>query len=221
MSVQNVGKVYEGKVRALEGVSFDVQAGEAVAVVGASGSGKSTLLNILGCLDTPTEGTYSFKGSDVSKLRDDELSEIRNRHIGFIFQSFNLIPQLDVMENVEVPLFYSSLGRNARRKRSAEIIERVGLGQRARHVPARLSGGECQRVAIARALVNNPDVLIADEPTGNLDSKTGGEIMDFIRKLNTDSGMTLILVTHDAQIASTLRRRVVISDGRLASDTKS
>ena len=214
-----MGKVYEGRVRALEGVSFDVLPGESVAIVGASGSGKSSLLNILGCLDTPTEGTYRFKGSDVSELGDDELSEFRNRHIGFVFQSFNLIPQLDVLENVEVPLFYSRIGRQARRRRSAEMIERLGLGPRARHVPARLSGGECQRVAIARALVNTPDVLIADEPVGNLDSKTGGEIMDFIRKLNTESGMTLVLVTHDPATALTLRRRILISDGRMASDT--
>ncbi len=196
-----------------------MRAGESLAIIGASGSGKSTLLNLLGCLDTPSEGTYCFKGKDVSRLSDDELSEFRNRHIGFIFQSFNLVPQLNVMENVEVPLFYSGVGRQERRRRGLAMIERVGLLPRAGHVPAKLSGGECQRVAIARALVNNPDLLIADEPTGNLDSRTGGEIMDFIRRINTESGMTIVLVTHDPGIAEMLGRKIVMSDGRIASDT--
>jgi putative ABC transport system ATP-binding protein len=212
---EDLGKVYEGRVDALAEIRLEILPGEAVAIMGASGSGKSTLLNLLGCLDTPTSGRYFFKEHDVSRFTDDRLSTFRNRHIGFIFQSFNLIPQLNVLENVEVPLFYAGVPRRLRRQQSLAMVERVGLAGRADHPPAKLSGGECQRVAIARALINDPDVLIADEPTGNLDSRTGSEILEVILGLNTDLGMTVVLVTHDRLIAEKLHRIILISDGRI------
>ncbi|MHC5038161.1 MAG: ABC transporter ATP-binding protein [Planctomycetota bacterium] len=221
MKTENLGKTYGGKVKALSDVNLEIHRGEAVAIMGASGSGKSTLLNLLGCLDTPTEGRYLFRGENVSGFDDDAISDFRNRHIGFVFQSFNLIPQFTVIENVEVPLFYFGLRKKKRRGKTLQIIEQVGLKDRSHHIPAELSGGECQRVAIARALVNDPDVLIADEPTGNLDSKIGTEIIEIIKGLNAEKGMTVVLVTHDNQIAGSMKRIVELSDGKIVSDKAS
>jgi putative ABC transport system ATP-binding protein len=218
VKTENLGKTYEGRVKALQGVSLEIREGEAVAIIGASGSGKSTLLNLLGCLDTPTEGSYLFRGEDVSGFDDDQMSSFRNSHIGFVFQSYNLIPQFNVLENVEIPLFYFGMGKIKRRSKCREIIGQVGLADRTHHVPSELSGGECQRVAIARALVNDPDVLIADEPTGNLDSEIGSEILEIIRGLNTSRGMTIVLVTHDMKVAGNMKRILELSDGRVVKD---
>ena len=186
--------------------------------MGKSGSGKSTLLNIIGCLDIPSVGKYTFHAQDVNSFDDNQLSNFRNRNIGFIFQSFNLIPQLNVLENVEIPLFYFGMRRHERRKICEEYIERVGLKHRRHHAPTKLSGGEKQRVAIARALVNQPELLLADEPTGSLDSKTGTEIMKIIHNLNQDKGMTVILVTHDPKIGNEMDRKIEIIDGCLTGN---
>jgi putative ABC transport system ATP-binding protein len=215
---ENLGKTYEGTVKALQGVNLEIREGEAVAIIGASGSGKSTLLNLLGCLDTPTVGSYLFRGEDVSGFDDDQMSSFRNGHIGFVFQSYNLIPGFNVLENVEVPLFYFGMGKIKRRAKCREIIGQVGLEDRAHHLPSELSGGECQRVAIARALVNDPDVLIADEPTGNLDSEIGSEILEIIRGLNTGRGMTVVLVTHDMEVAANMKRMLELAVGRVVKD---
>jgi len=201
-------------VEALRGVDLEIEGGEYVAVMGPSGSGKSTLLNLLGCLDRPTRGRYLLGGQDISRLSDSELSEVRGRRIGFVFQSFNLIPQLTALDNIEVPLFYQGVHRRERRRRGQELAERVGLGARARHKPMELSGGEQQRVAIARALSNDPIILLADEPTGNLDSKTGREILEVFDDLSA-RGRTLIVVTHDEAIASRTHRTVRMADGRV------
>ncbi len=201
-------------VEALRGVDLDIEQGEYVAVMGPSGSGKSTLLNLLGCLDRPTRGRYVLGGQDISRLSDAALSEVRGRRIGFVFQSFNLIPQLTALDNIEVPLFYQGLHRRERRRRGHELAERVGLGARARHKPMELSGGEQQRVAIARALSNDPLILLADEPTGNLDSKTGQEILEVFDDLSA-RGRTLIVVTHDEAIASRTHRTVRMADGQV------
>ena len=220
ISLKNIAMTYEGGVKALLNINFDIHKGESVSIMGKSGSGKSTLLNILGCLDSPSEGSYCFNGQDVSKLSDNELSDFRNRNIGFIFQSFNLISQLNVIENVEVPLFYMGINRRKRRKISMKFIEQVGLKDRAYHIPQKLSGGERQRVAIARALVEDPEVLLADEPTGNLDSKTGKEIMEMLVCLNKEKNMTLIMVTHDQKIGKSFPRTIEILDGKLNRDIK-
>jgi len=203
-------------VEALRGVSLRIEEGDYLAIMGASGSGKSTLLNLLGCLDRPTSGRYLLGGEDVSQLSDAELSEVRGRRIGFVFQSFNLIPQLSALDNIEVPLFYQGMHRRDRRRRATALAEQVGLGQRARHKPMELSGGEQQRVAIARALANDPLIILADEPTGNLDSKTGLDILAIFDDLAA-RGRTLIVVTHDENIARRTHRTVRLADGRLVN----
>lgn len=201
---------------ALRDVSISFAEGEMTAIVGASGSGKSTLLHILGCLDRPTSGEYLLEGRNVATLNDNELSEIRNRKIGFVFQAFNLIPHMTILENVEIPLVYMGTRRRRRRRMSMEAIQLVGLGDRWRHSPSELSGGERQRVAIARAIVHGPRVLLADEPTGNLDSRTGKEILGVLHHLH-DEGRTVIVVTHDKSIADTLERTVAMKDGQVDS----
>jgi len=202
----------EKQVEALEDISLNIKAGEFVAVTGPSGSGKSTLLNILGCLDQPSSGTYQLNGQDVSSLVDDELSSIRNREIGFVFQSFNLIPHLNVLENIEIPLFYQGVALHERREVCRQLIERVGLSKRITHASSELSGGECQRVAIARAVANAPSIILADEPTGNLDRDTSEEIMALFADLQA-SGKTLIIVTHDMHIASYADRIIRLERG--------
>jgi putative ABC transport system ATP-binding protein len=206
-------------VEALRGIDLEIRRGEAVAIMGASGSGKSTLMNLLGCLDRPTEGDYLVGGRSVASMGDEELSRFRGRTIGFVFQAFNLIPQLTVEQNVEVPLFYQKVPPKERRERAIESLQRVGLGDRLGHRPSELSGGQQQRVAIARALVNNPVVLMADEPTGNLDSTTGAAILDLLSDLHR-AGMTIIVVTHDDKVAARCQRIVRLRDGLLESDTR-
>ena len=205
-------------VDALGGIDLRIEVGEYIAVMGASGSGKSTLMNILGCLDRPTAGSYRLDGGDVSSMTDDELSRIRREKIGFVFQAYNLISELNALENVEVPLFYQGVSRAERHRRGVAKLEQVGLGDRLSHRPSELSGGEQQRVAIARALVNNPAVIMADEPTGNLDSKTGQTILELLSNLHSQ-GMTIIVVTHDERIAEHCQRVVLLRDGRIESDT--
>lgn len=207
------------EVRALNGVSFDVQKNEYIAIMGPSGSGKSTLMNLIGCLDTPTSGTYILNGQDVSELEDSELAEVRNREIGFVFQTFNLLPRTDCLSNVELPLIYSGVKTAERHRRAAETLERVGLGDRIDHKPNELSGGQRQRVAIARALVNNPSILLADEPTGNLDTQTGNEIMMLFEELYR-MGNTILVVTHEPEIAEHARRIIRLRDGKIESDIK-
>jgi putative ABC transport system ATP-binding protein len=206
-------------VQALRGVSIDFAEGDYLAIMGPSGSGKSTLLNLLGCLDQPTSGSYLLADRDVAKLDDDELSEIRSRYLGFIFQSYNLIQQLTVAENIEVPLYYQGSVGVESRARSVALAELVGLGDRLDHRPAQLSGGQQQRVAIARALVNNPHIILADEPTGNLDTATSGEIMDMLDELN-EAGKTIIIVTHEEDIARRAKRIIRMRDGVVVSDTE-
>ncbi len=205
------------EVQALQGVSLAIDAGEFVAVMGPSGSGKSTLLNILGCLDRPDAGTYRLNGRDVSGMNEDALAQTRNRQLGFVFQNYNLLPRLDARRNVELPLIYAGLSSRQRRERALEAIARVGLADRADHLPTQLSGGQNQRVAIARALVNRPAVLLADEPTGNLDSNTSREIMDVFSRLNRE-GVTIVLVTHERGIAEYAGRILHFRDGRLQRD---
>lgn len=222
LHLHDVQKIYgstHNPVPVLRGIDLTIREGEYAAIVGPSGSGKSTLLNILGCLDLPTSGTYEFVGEDVGKFDDRRLSHLRNHRIGFVFQSFQLVPHLTVTENVELPLFYSRMPRRERRARCLELIERVGLGHRSTHVPSELSGGECQRAAIARALANEPALILADEPTGNLDSKISGEIMDLFDELHT-AGATLVIITHDNEIARDAPRRIALRDGRVESDTR-
>ena len=222
LCLENLTKIYPvgPGVAALQSVSLQIEQGQYVAIMGHSGSGKSTMLNVLGCLDRPTAGHYRLSGQDVSVMTDDELSEIRNRRIGFIFQSFNLIPWLSVLGNIEVPLFYQGLPRHTRHPRSRELAELVGLGDRMTHRPQELSGGQQQRVAIARALANNPLLLLADEPTGNLDTVTSLEILELIDQLH-GGGMTIIVVTHESEIARRAARVIVLRDGRVESDTPS
>lgn len=221
IDVQDVHKIYEGgKVRALRGVSLTVGAGEFVAIMGASGSGKSTLMNILGCLDRPTSGKYLLDGQDVSRLDPVTLAHIRNRKLGFVFQGFNLLKRHTAVENVELPLLYAGVGAAERRKRAMEMLEVVNLTDRATHLPNALSGGQQQRVAIARSLVNEPQVLLADEPTGNLDSKMGEEILTELRRLNSIRKQTIILVTHDPNIATWAARVITVHDGLIKSDER-
>ncbi len=218
IAVRNVEKIYrmDGvEVHALRGISLAVEPGEFVAIMGPSGSGKSTCMNILGCLDRPTTGTYLLDGTDVTTLGDEALARMRNRRLGFVFQSYNLLPRTPAIENVELPLVYA--GTPDRRARARAALDSVGLGPRARHLPTQLSGGEQQRVAIARALVNSPAIILADEPTGNLDSSTAGEIMDLLDRLS-QQGITIVLVTHEADIAARARRHVQFRDGRIVSD---
>jgi putative ABC transport system ATP-binding protein len=216
--VHKTHRMGEREVHALSGVSLRVARGDYLAVMGASGSGKTTLLHLLGCLDRPSSGSIRLDGTDVSGLDDDELSRLRSRRIGFVFQAFHLIPQLSVAENVELPLIYQGVEGTQRAERARRMLASVGLAERASHRPSELSGGECQRVAIARALVAEPDVLLADEPTGNLDSRTGDEIMDILAGLHA-GGVTIVLVTHDPDKARRARRLIEMRDGRLASET--
>jgi putative ABC transport system ATP-binding protein len=202
---------------ALRDATFSIAKGEYVGIVGTSGSGKTTLLNLLGCLDTPSDGTYELRGKDVRKLSDDALSDLRNREIGFIFQTFQLLPRTSALENVELPLIYRGVRRAARRAKAIEALDRVGLASRMKHKPNELSGGQRQRVAIARALVADPSILLADEPTGNLDSTTGREILELFRALHAQ-GNTIVLVTHEASIASQCPRAIRLSDGRVVDD---
>jgi putative ABC transport system ATP-binding protein len=202
-------------VRALDGVSLQIDAGDFVAIMGPSGSGKSTLMNILGCLDRPTEGSYQLRGTDVSGLDDDRLSEVRNKEIGFVFQTFNLLPRLTALDNVALPLQYCGVEKPERRRRAAEKLELVSLSARAQHRPTELSGGQRQRVAIARALINNPAIILADEPTGNLDSNTAREILELLDQLNRN-GNTIVMVTHDAEVASHAHRVIHVRDGRVS-----
>ena|SRR5437016_219192 len=210
----NTGKI---KVEALKEIDLTVAPGEFVAIVGPSGSGKSTLMNLIGCLDTPTAGSYRLGGEDVSKLDRDQLADVRNRRVGFVFQGFNLLPQISAFENVEMPLVFGGISVRERRKRTAELLERVGLGDRMDHKPTELSGGQMQRVAIARALAMQPDVVLADEPTGNLDTTAGGDIMQLFTEL-WQQGRTMVVITHDMTLAKRAGRVVEVRDGRIISD---
>ena len=220
ISIQSVSKIYnlgETVVKALDNVSLSIYDNDYISIMGPSGSGKSTLMNIIGCLDVPTKGKYKFKDELISEIDDNQLANIRNEKIGFVFQTFNLLPKLNAMQNVEVPLIYSSLGRKERIERAEEALHIVGLQDRMTHKPNELSGGQRQRVAIARALVNKPSIILADEPTGNLDSKSGNEILKFFAKLHKD-GNTIIMVTHEESVAKLSKRRIDIFDGKIARD---
>ncbi|MBQ7523682.1 MAG: ABC transporter ATP-binding protein [Oscillospiraceae bacterium] len=221
IELRDVFKIYdeglESEVRALDGVSLTIDRGEFVAIIGQSGSGKSTLMNILGCLDVPTRGEYLLDGISVGTLTDAQLSKIRNQQVGFIFQQYHLLPTLNAVENVELPLIYQGMDNETRRATAMAALERVGLAARAKNFPKQFSGGQQQRIAIARAISAHPPIVMADEPTGALDSRTGKEVLAFLRKLN-DEGSTVILITHDNSIAATAKRRIRISDGRIVED---
>ena len=222
IEMRNLHRIYEvgeEKVHALNGVDLSIDQNEYVAIMGPSGSGKSTMMNIVGCLDTPSDGQYLLKGTDVGKLSDDELARIRNREIGFVFQTFNLLARADALHNVELPLVYAGVKHEERRQRAREVLELVGLHDRMKHKPNELSGGQRQRVAIARALVNKPSIILADEPTGNLDTATGDEIMASFERI-WKQGNTVILVTHEADIAAKARRVVRMRDGKIESDVR-
>ena len=223
IQIEDLTKTYvmgEEIVTALDGVSLSIFRGEIIAIIGPSGSGKSTLMNSLGGLDRPSRGRYRFEGDEVAHFSDDQLADFRNRRIGFVFQSFQLLPRLSALQNVELPMVYSGAAPRARRERAAELLERVGLGSRMGHRPNQLSGGQQQRVAIARSLANQPDLLLADEPTGALDSATGIEVLALFQKLNTE-GLTVVLVTHDRGVADAARRRIAFRDGRVTEDVAS
>lgn len=220
IELKDIYKIYsdgDSEIRALDGVSLSIEKGEFTAIVGSSGSGKSTCMNIIGCLDIPTSGTYFLNGTDVSTMDEKSLAHVRNKEIGFIFQQYNLIPKLNVLENVELPLLYKGVPSRQRGEMAMLALERVGLSDRASKYPAQLSGGQQQRVSIARALAGNPPVILADEPTGALDSKTGREVLDFLKQLNGE-GTTIILITHDNSIAEEIPRVVRIHDGKIISD---
>jgi putative ABC transport system ATP-binding protein len=220
IDIRDITKVYQmgqEQVHALSGVNLGVDRGEYVAIMGPSGSGKSTLMNLIGCLDTPTSGSYVLNGREVARMTDDELAAIRNQEIGFVFQTFNLLPRTNALQQVELPLVYSGLSRKDRRERAVKALEAVGLSDRMNHMPNEMSGGQRQRVAIARALINDPSILLADEPTGNLDSQTGAEIMALFDQLN-QRGNTIVLVTHEEDIAAHARRIVRLLDGKVRDD---
>ena len=222
IETKNLIKEYDvgsQKVKALDGINLSVDEGEFISIMGPSGSGKTTLMNIIGCLDTPTNGTYHLNGRSVSDLTEDELANIRNEEIGFVFQSFHLLARNSALDNVMLPLKYAGTSKNEAIKRSNEALQQVGLSDRSKHTPAELSGGQQQRVAIARALVNNPSILFADEPTGNLDSKTGTDVMNIFKELN-NNGQTIILITHEDSIAKQSNRIITIMDGLIKSDIK-
>jgi putative ABC transport system ATP-binding protein len=222
ITTQDLWKTYvmgSEEIHALRGVSINIDKGEYVAIMGPSGSGKSTLMNLIGCLDTPTKGNYTLNGKEVGSMNDDELARIRNEEIGFVFQTFNLLPRATALHNVELPLVYAGVSGKDRQDRARQALEKVELTSRASHKPNELSGGQRQRVAIARALVNNPSILLADEPTGNLDSKTGVEIMAVFKRLH-DAGNTIILVTHEADIAAYAHRVISIRDGQVEKDVR-
>ena len=222
IEIENVNKVYlmgEVEVHALRGVSLQIEQGEWVAIMGPSGSGKSTLMHVIGCLDTPTSGSYRLDGAEVSGLSDDKLAAIRNRQIGFVFQTFNLLARTSALKQVMLPMQYfrdgARIAASERKRRAQEALEMVGLGDRMDHRPAELSGGEQQRVAIARALVNDPTIILADEPTGNIDSKAGAEVMEIFHRLHREKGITVVMVTHDADLAAQAERTVRLRDGRV------
>ena len=222
ITLRDVYKIYsdgDSEIRALDGISLHVAKGEFVAIVGSSGSGKSTCMNIIGCLDVPTSGTYSLDSTDVSTMHEKELAHIRNQRLGFVFQQYNLIPKLNILENVELPLLYRGIPSGQRRKMAMEALDRVGISDRAKKLPSQLSGGQQQRVSIARALAGNPPVILADEPTGALDSKTGREVLDFMKLLHRD-GTTVVLITHDNSIAEELPRLIRIQDGKIIADER-
>ena len=222
IQIEDLTKTYvmgEETVTALDEVSLSIFRGESIAIIGPSGSGKSTLMNILGGLDRPSRGRYRFEGDEVAHFSDDQLADFRNRRIGFVFQSFQLLPRLSALQNVELPMVYSGAAPRARRERAAELLERVGLGSRMGHRPNQLSGGQQQRVAIARSLANQPDLLLADEPTGALDSATGIEVLALFQKLNLE-GLTVVIVTHDRGVADAARRRIAFRDGRVTEDVQ-
>lgn len=218
----DVYKIYnpgENEVRALDGIDLTIHKGEYAAIIGASGSGKSTMMNILGCLDVPSSGDYLLEGSLVSEMDDRQLSDIRNKKMGFIFQGFNLIPTLNALENVELPLAYRKMPKAQRREISRAALERVGLGRRIHHLPNQMSGGQQQRVAIARAIAARPPIILADEPTGNLDSRSGGDVINILQELSAE-GKTIVLITHDPGVAKTAGRVITIADGRIQSDSQ-
>lgn len=222
IELKDIYKIYsdgDSEIRALDGVSLKVSEGEFVAIVGQSGSGKSTCMNIIGCLDVPTKGSYHLNGIDVSTMKDDELAIVRNQTLGFIFQQYNLIPKLTLLENVELPLIYRGYNPSKRKELAMVALEKVGLSDRWKKYPSQLSGGQQQRVSIARALAGNPRVILADEPTGALDSKTGKDVLEFLKKLN-EEGTTIVMITHDNEIATQAKRIVRIADGKIISDER-
>lgn len=221
--IENISKIYSNgptEVRALDDVSLTIEKGEFVAIMGASGSGKSTLMNIIGCLDRASEGEYFLEGIDIKEKEDDELSFVRNQKIGFVFQSFNLVSRTSALKNVELPMIYAKMGKRERNERAKNLLSDVGLADRGHHLPNELSGGQKQRVAIARALANNPPIILADEPTGNLDSKSSVEIMEIFHRLNRENGTTVIVVTHEPDIAAFASRVITFRDGKLILDHK-